>query len=275
VNALIVALDQIRVRARRRSRGVAIALFPLLAVFLASCSHTPPPPTGLPCHAVAAAQSYALDAEQAANATTIAAVAKRLGLPDHAVTVALAAALQESKLYNLSYGDLDSLGLFQQRPSQGWGTKDQIMTPRYAAAAFYTHLAQVSNWDSLAVTAAAQAVQRSGAPDAYAQWEAEARVLAQALTGEVPAAFSCQTPGKPAAPAPVRVISSDLSADLGPTTVGASVDPARGWLVAGWLIAHAGPYGVSTVTFGGQRWSGRTGAWTAHSPSTSAVEVNR
>jgi hypothetical protein len=73
----------------------------------------------------------------------------------------------------------------------------------------------------------------------------------------------------------VRVISSDLSADLGPTTVGASVDPARGWLVAGWLIAHAGQYGVSTVTFGGQRWSGRTGAWTAHSPSTSAVEVNR
>jgi hypothetical protein len=275
VNVLIVALDQIQVRARRRRLAAVVALFPLLALLLASCSHTPAPPSGLPCHAVAAGQNYALDADQAANATTIAAVGKRLGLPDHAVTIALAAALQESKLYNLSYGDLDSLGLFQQRPSQGWGTKEQVMTPRYAAAAFYTHLALVANWDTLAVTDAAQAVQHSGAPDAYAQWEAEARVLAQALTGELPAAFTCQTPGKPASPAAARVITTDLSADLGPTTLGASVDSARGWLVAGWLIAHAGQYGVSSVTFGGQRWSGHTGAWTTHPPPTSAVEVNR
>ena len=77
--------------------------------------------------------SYKLDLEQAQHATTIAAVGKRLGLPDHAVTVALAAAFQESNLHNLAHGDRDSLGLFQQRPSQGWGTPSQVMDPNYAA----------------------------------------------------------------------------------------------------------------------------------------------
>ncbi|MDQ6615388.1 MAG: hypothetical protein M3083_11740 [Actinomycetota bacterium] len=259
---------------RWRSARTALVLLPLIALALASCSHTPAPPSGLPCHAAAGTQSYALDADQAANATTIAGVGKRLGLPDHAVTVALAAALQESKLYNLSYGDLDSLGLFQQRPSQGWGTKAQIMTPRYAAAAFYSHLATVTGWQALSVTDAAQAVQHSGAPDAYAQWEAEARVLAQALTGELPAAFACQTPRPPAAPA-VPVLAAELSADLGPPTLGAPLGSARGWQVAGWLIAHAGQYGVTTVTFGGQRWSGHTGAWAAHPPLSNTVELNR
>ena len=81
------------------------------------------------CQAGAGSVSYRLDLEQAANATTVAAVGKRLGLPDHAVTIALAAALQESKLRNLSHGDLDSLGIFQQRPSQGWGTASQVMVP--------------------------------------------------------------------------------------------------------------------------------------------------
>ena len=84
--------------------------------------------------------TYTLDIDQAANSTTIAAVGKRLGLPDHAVTVALAAALQESRLHNLPYGDRDSLGLFQQRPSQGWGTATEILTPSYAAAAFFRAL---------------------------------------------------------------------------------------------------------------------------------------
>jgi hypothetical protein len=275
VHRLIATLDQRRpCRGQRRSPWTALALFPLLVSLLVACSHSPTVPAALPCRAAAGTESYSLDAEQAANATTIAAVGKRLGMPDHAVTIALATALQESKLYNLSYGDLDSLGLFQQRPSQGWGTKDQILSPRYAATAFYTHLAKVDNWQTLDVTVAAQAVQRSAGPDAYARWEAEARVLAQALTGELPAAFACHVPGK-ATPALNQFLASELAADLGPPTLGTPLDAARGWQVAGWLIGHAGQFGVATVTFGGQRWSGHSGAWSAHPPASNTVEVNR
>jgi hypothetical protein len=254
---------------------MALALFPLLAVGLASCSHPAALPSGPPCQARAGTDAYGIDTEQAANASTIAAVAKRMGLPDHAVTIALATALQESKLYNLPYGDLDSLGLFQQRPSQGWGTPDQIMTPRYAAAVFYTHLAKVAGWQSLSVSAAAQAVQHSADPDAYAQWDDEASVLAQALTGEIPAAFVCRLPDKPASPAATTVISADLSADLGPPTLSAPLPPDRGWQVAGWLIGHAAQYGVTTVTINGQRWTARTGKWTGRRPESNIVEVTQ
>ena len=101
------------------------------------------------------------DPEQAADAATVAAVAKRRGLPNHAVTVALAAALQESKLYNVNYGDRDSVGIFQQRPSQGWGTPAQLIDPAYAANAFYSHLEKIPTWRTLEVAKAAQLVQHS------------------------------------------------------------------------------------------------------------------
>ncbi len=249
-----------------------LAFLPLLALGLAGCGHPAALPAFPPCHATAGAETFGLDTDQAANATTIAAVAKRLGLPDHAVTIALATALQESKLYNLPYGDLDSLGLFQQRPSEGWGTAGEILTPRYAATVFYLHLAKVPDWQNLPVTDAAQAVQHSADPDAYAQWEEEANVLAQALTGELPAAFACQIPGTPAAPSPAAAVSADLSADLGPPTLSVPVEPTRGWQVAGWLIGHAAEDGVTTVTVNGQRWSARTGKWTGHRPVSNIVE---
>src|SRR3954447_7046263 len=114
------------------------------------------------CQATVPNLTYKFDFDQAASATTIAAVGVQLGLPPHAVTVALATALQESKLRNLAGGDRDSLGLFQQRPSQGWGTPDQILDPVYSATAFYNALLKVKNWDSLPVNDAAQKVQRSG-----------------------------------------------------------------------------------------------------------------
>src|SRR5882757_7057159 len=113
---------------RRIGAGVvAIALVAtVVVVTLALRKHSPVVPK---CNVSAGTTTYTVDVEQAANATTIAAVGKRLGLPDHAVTIALAAALQESKLRNLDYGDRDSLGLFQQRPSQGWGAPTEILTP--------------------------------------------------------------------------------------------------------------------------------------------------
>ena len=112
-------------------------------------------------------------------------------MPARAATIALATAYQESDLRNLEYGDRDSLGLFQQRPSQGWGTPDQILDPYYATNAFYDALAQVDGYESMPITEAAQEVQRSGFPEAYADHEQDARVLASALTGNSRAAFWC------------------------------------------------------------------------------------
>jgi hypothetical protein len=107
------------------------------------------------------------------------------------VTIALATALQESGLRNIAHGDRDSLGLFQQRPSQGWGTPKEILDPTYAAGEFYKHLVKVRDYQSLPLTVAAQRVQRSGYPEAYAKHEPDAGLLAAALTGTSAATLTC------------------------------------------------------------------------------------
>lgn len=141
----------------------------------------------------AAAPGLNLDAGQLANARIIYAVGAGLGLPARAEIVAIATAMQESGLRNLSYGTSDSLGLFQQRPSQGWGTPAQIMDPVVSARSFYQHLEQVSGWQSLPVTVAAQDVQHSAFPGAYAQWQPIATRLAGTFgsSSGTPAAASC------------------------------------------------------------------------------------
>jgi hypothetical protein len=145
-------------------------------------------------------KSYEFTPEQAVNAATISAVGSTKGLPERAVAIALATALQESGLRNLKHGDRDSLGLFQQRPSQGWGTRKQIMDPTYAADVFYAHLVKVPGYTKLPLTVAAQRVQRSGYPEAYAKHEPDAVLLAAALTGRSVATLTCRgrtapTPG--------------------------------------------------------------------------------
>ncbi|MEV0493290.1 C40 family peptidase [Streptomyces atratus] len=120
-------------------------------------------------------------AEQVPNAKTIQATGVAMNIPARGQVVALATALQESGLRNLTYGDRDSLGLFQQRPSQGWGTANQILDPVRTSTKFYEGLKKVSGWQSLSVTQAAQAVQRSGFPEAYAKWEPLATALQQAI----------------------------------------------------------------------------------------------
>ncbi len=126
-----------------------------------------------------------LTEEMAANARLIIRTGQRLGVPDRGIVIALAAAMQESGLRNLDYGDRDSLGLFQQRPSTGWGTPAQIFHPAHAAELFYggprnpnagrtRGLLDIPNWQSMTVTQAAQAVQLSAYPDGYAKWESSA-----------------------------------------------------------------------------------------------------
>lgn len=128
-----------------------------------------------------------LDQEQIRNARTIVSVGQQRQIPPYGWTIALATAKQESQLRNLNYGDRDSLGLFQQRPTAGWGTPAQIMDPVYAASKFYERLVEISGWQRLPVTDAAQAVQRSAFPFAYARWEPMAAALVRAITGEEPA----------------------------------------------------------------------------------------
>lgn len=132
-----------------------------------------------------------LSTEQAENAALIAGIAQRRGLPARAVSIALATAYQESKLVNIDYGDRDSLGLFQQRPSMGWGTPEQVMDPVYATNAFFDGLERVEGYREMRITEAAQAVQRSAFPEAYEDHAADARALASALTGYHRGAFTC------------------------------------------------------------------------------------
>ena len=124
-----------------------------------------------------------LTTEQRQNAATIIKVARDRGTPPRAWLVALATAKQESDLLNIPYGDRDSLGLFQQRPSQGWGTPAQVTDPVYSTSTFLDRLMQVPGWERLPVTVAAQTVQRSAFPDAYARWEGLAAELITQLAG--------------------------------------------------------------------------------------------
>jgi hypothetical protein len=205
---------------------------------------------------------------QARNASLISAIAVRRGMPAHAATIALAAALQESKLYDLRGGDRDSLGLFQQRHSQGWGTPRQILDPVYATNAFYDALVRVPGYDTMPVTVAAQRVQRSGYPSAYAAYEQDARALASALTGYSPAAFSCHLAGRSSTPPPAARRAAALRRGLAPafgaTHVAVSTGShleisagttSRGWSVASYVVSHATSLGVSSVSYAGRSWS--------------------
>jgi cell wall-associated NlpC family hydrolase len=156
------------------------ALTPAPAGATADCAAAPVPPGSIN-------GGPSLDPSQIANAQIIYNVSLTLQLPPRAATIALAAALQESGLRNLSTGRGGSLGLFQQRPSQGWGTPQQIMNPVHAAAAFYVRLTEIPGWQALPLTAAAQAVQHSGHPAAYARWQP----LVTALTAAFSAPSAC------------------------------------------------------------------------------------
>ncbi|MFJ2843550.1 C40 family peptidase [Streptomyces griseofuscus] len=151
-------------------------------------------------------------AEQIPNAKTIQATGVAMNIPARGQIVALATALQESGLRNLTYGDRDSLGLFQQRPSQGWGTANEILDPVHASTMFYEALEKVSGWQSLSVTQAAQAVQKSGFPEAYAKWEPLATALQQAIEP-----LLSKAGGTSSSPSPS---GSDSTASAPPSTTG-------------------------------------------------------
>ena len=250
-----------------RAIGCLVIVFVLLIAagvgafwWLRSRNLTEPVPGQQRCVATANNKSAVVDLEQAHFASIIAGVSVRRGLSPRAASIALATAYQETGIRNLTYGDRDSVGLFQQRPSQGWGTKQQLMDPSYAAGRFYDALVKIKNWETDDINNVAQKVQRSGYPEAYNDHEADARVLASALTGQSPAGFSCLD--RAGAAGHVKELRRSLqrtfgnlddSADGSVITIRARGD-RRAWAYAHYAVANASLYGVTTVKIESQSW---------------------
>jgi len=248
------------------------------------------------CEVTVEDHTVTLDHEQAQNAALVAGVGVRRGLPVRAISVALATVYQESGILNVTYGDRDSLGLFQQRPSQGWGTAEQVQDPLYASRAFYDALVQVDGYRTLTIHDAAQEVQRSADGDAYRQHETNAQALALAFTGREPATLTCRLPppedsgqaeGADGLTDNARRLRTDVRAAFGrlpdggyaPGGVdsghsegsthyeGRAVDfffrpvgGARtrdGWALAHYLVARAAALDINTVIFDERIWTAR------------------
>jgi hypothetical protein len=179
-----------RARSDRWWPALVVVVAVLLGVAWAARGEEPAPgPPGVPCTVVGT--QVRLTPAQAANVEAIAAVARDRELHPRAIVIALATAQQESRLRNLDYGDRDSLGLFQQRPSQGWGSEAQVQDPVYATGKFYDGLVQVPNWETGRLTEVAQSVQRSGFPEAYQQWEPMAQAWTTAILSGRDGYVSC------------------------------------------------------------------------------------
>ena len=205
-----------------------------------------------------------LATDQAANAALISAIAVQRGLPARAASIALATSMQESKLRNIGHGDQagpDSRGLFQQRPSQGWGTEQEVMDPYHATNAFYDALETIPGYESLPITAAAQQVQRSAYPGAYAQHEGMARAFASALTGHTPQGLDCslRTPDTAGDPAQLQQRLAAAFGAIPATAAGRTVmveaQDTRAWAVAQWAVANAKALSITEVRVAGQTWT--------------------
>jgi hypothetical protein len=226
-----------------------------------------PAPRFTACAADVGGQELQLTPAQAGIAAVIAGVASRRALPARAVAIAYATALQESKLQNLHYGDLDSVGVFQQRPSQGWGTVRQIEDPVYATERFFDALILVPQYLSLPIDVAAQDVQRSADGSAYAQWADLGTALATAFTGAEPHSVWCSYPDPPAAAslaAAGRAMTAAFGLTARPKRRGQSMivsvgAVAQGWTVTAWLVTHGAEYGIDTVRYAGYQWLGFSG----------------
>ncbi|WP_242659073.1 hypothetical protein [Thermostaphylospora chromogena] len=258
---------------RRFSRGaitIAVIVIVLAVAITAGVyvllQRAKPFVAGENCQVTTPRGSLTLEIEQAEIAATIAAVAERRRLPQRAVVIAYATALQESKMLNLPFGDRDSVGIFQQRPSQGWGTPKQLLDPVYATRKFFAALVEVENYQKMPLHEAAQAVQRSADGTAYAQHEEDAKILAAAFTGRVPKALHCWFPppkdSEQAEPRTDRA-RKELVRALGNTAFSdgkiSARSTRRGWLIAAWSVAHAQRYGLRTVRYQGLVWSAEDG----------------
>ena len=265
---------------------LAVFAFVVTGVYAALTSYGSTLGSGT-CTARGLGTTHSYSTEQTANAATIAATAMDRGLPPRAASIALATAYQESKLQNIDHGDRDSLGLFQQRPSQGWGTRDQILDPIHATNAFYDVLVKIPGYASADITTVAQKVQRSGFPEAYRDHETEGRIFASSLTGRSGANLVCDLDAATGTASPQTVLASlqaqfprrtkagtlttalapaSSAAPAVPTGAGATalvIDPhgdsTLGWAVANWAVARASSDSLVQVSYGGRTWERSSG----------------
>jgi hypothetical protein len=273
------------------ARGFGCLLLALLLVvvvgiggflFLRSRGLTGPAPGQQRCVATANDRSVTIDLDQAHYASIIVGLSIKRGLPPRAASIAMATAYQETGIRNLDYGDQDSVGLFQQRPSQGWGTRTQLLDPYYATGKFYDALIKIDNWEYGDITEVAQQIQRSSYPDAYRDHEADARVLASALTGHSPAGFSCLE--REGNPAKASALVSSIE-----KTFGTIDDETRGkvigidagnstlaWAYASHALANSKRYGVVAVKVGDRQWQTQPfnlPTWTEVTPALEETRV--
>ncbi|SDS19895.1 hypothetical protein [Microlunatus soli] len=258
--------------------GVLIALLVAVVVVFTRIPNHQPLPGEQRCVFTANGRSAAIDTEQAHYASIIAGVSVRRGLPARAASIALATAYQESNIRNLDHGDRDSVGLFQQRPSQGWGSKKKLMDPYYATNRFYRALVKIDDWEHSDITEIAQQIQISGFPEAYRDHEADARVLASVLTGHSPAGIECliREPGEGDAVGLTGSLRKTFKIE--PDRTGGSIaisaeSTELAWAYAQYAVANARDYGVREVRIGSKQWTtddSSLAGWTAaHSPINS------
>jgi hypothetical protein len=260
-------------RKSRSLRGLVLLLVVITAVAVYIGYHRIAPVLdGTGCRAVAGHASYTLDPEQASIAATIAGVAHKQSMPEDAVTIAYAAALQESKMHNLDYGDMDSVGVFQQRPSEGWGSTRQLEDPVYATTQFFRALTAVHNYLKLPVYQAAQAVQRSADGTAYMQYQQTAAKLAVVFTGRSAHGVSCWSASTTRKRTDLAAADLELTRTFGGVSVrqNGPADTGHraellvpqspdGWAVATWLVTHAASYGIREVRYRGYQWQASNG----------------
>jgi hypothetical protein len=234
---------------------------------------TPPPPPG--CSAGPSSATISMDTDQAVIAAVIAGVAERRHLPEQALTIAYATAMQESDLENLNYGDRDSLGVFQQRPSQGWGTPAEIENPVYATTRFFEALVQVPRYTKIPLDVAAQDVQRSADGAAYQTQAYVAGLLAGYFTGAPQRQVTCWYTPAVGQRADAGAARAGLLQTFGPagrsdvlvrdTTarsdkIVVDAQPRATWTVAAWLVTHAQEYQISEVRYAGYEWEAADGS---------------
>ncbi|HUZ39095.1 MAG TPA: hypothetical protein VMV17_22450 [Streptosporangiaceae bacterium] len=257
--------------------GIALLLAAAAVIAYMAAKKSGPFVAGSGCQAGTGAAAISLDSEQAAIAATIAGVAHQQAMPARAVVIAYAAAMQESKMHNLSYGDRDSVGVFQQRPSEGWGPARDLKNPVYASTKFFQALAKVPDYQRKPVYRAAQAVQHSADGYAYVQYEPEATALATAFTGHSAHAVWCWPSGSDPPAANLTAARRALAETFGPVGSHRTATPgdaptmvvrapraALGWAVATWLVTHASSYGIHDIRYDGLVWRAASGGrgWT-------------
>ena len=259
-----VTLAETAPRSRRRRRLALLLVLVLVAAVgtagYLGVRHLRLLVSGEQCLVTVEDSTFQWAPDQASNAAAITAIAVQRGLPPRAATIAIATAMQESKVRNIRFGDRDSLGLFQQRPSQGWGTAEQIMDPEYSTNRFYDALVKVDGYTDMDIAQAAQAVQRSAAGEAYAQHEAQARVTASVLSGQTPAGVACaledpQNPGDPGAL--VALVDKDFGVEAraeGDTVTVRADSEELAWAVGSWAVARAADTGAVRVVVGDREW---------------------